>query len=433
MAIVESYSGVRGIYGGELTKEIVRNYTVAFSKRKKKIVVGRDTRKSSKEMRHLIVNSAGIEVIDVGVASTPEIQLAVRLFGADGGIIITASHNEPEYNGMKFLGKNGAIIGKNEMEGLIKAAKVTGFPKKSKVVEKGISGEYVSFVRDIVGAFDRIRKKKFSVVIDPNGGTGIIAKKVLESAGVNVTVINGKPGAFRRKIEPTESSLKNLQRIVKNKKADLGVGFDCDADRAEMVLGNRFVSGHYVLALLVMAAARNGDTVVINDATSNVVREVAGKLGCGVLEAEVGEVNVISKMEAAKAAVGGEGSSGGGILFPSRCRDGTLTLMMILKLMAENGKGLQEILGEMPKYYTVQAKTSISSFNNGAFESLLKRKYGKVASHGDSLKVVFKDSFLWFRASRTESGIIRVIADARSENRAKVLIMEGLFLLQSFK
>ncbi|MBI4440440.1 hypothetical protein HY638_05695 [Candidatus Woesearchaeota archaeon] len=436
MALVESLSGVRGIYGKELTLETVGNYAIAFSKGKKKIVVGCDTRNSSAPIRNAIINSAGITVIDVGVASTPETQFAVRQFRADGGIIITASHNEPEYNGMKFLGRNGGVISPADMHSLVLAAKKHGTPKKGQVIGKNVSLDYASFVKRTVGlnAFEKIRKKNFFVAIDSNGGTGIIAKMVLEAAGVRVKLINGKLGVFNRRIEPSEGSLGELMSIVGKENADFGVGFDCDGDRAEIVLADRHVSGHYVLALLVKSAIRKKGIVVVNDATSKIVRVVAEKIGARVVEVEVGEVNVARKMESLKASVGGEGSSGGGIVWPSRCRDGTLAVMMILKLMAESGKSFMELVEEMPAYYTLQGKENVDNFDVKKLESALKNKYGrKIAKHGGSLKVLFGDSFLWFRESKTESGIVRVIADSRDRKAAIRMLGEGLSLLQSFK
>ncbi|MFC1768726.1 hypothetical protein ACFLZX_03085 [Nanoarchaeota archaeon] len=420
MALIESFSGVRGIFEKDLKKNIIQNYAASFCLNKKKIVVGRDTRKSSIKIKDVIVNSVGINVIDVGVASTPEIELAVRKYKADGGIIITASHNEPHFNGMKFLGRDGMIISPERMNKLIWASRIKKDVKKGKVVRKDISKEYVSFIKKVVGSsgISKITKGKFHVVVDPNGGTGIIAKKVLESIGVKVSIINGKIGEFKRTIEPKESSLSWLKKEVKEKKADFGAGFDCDGDRAELVIDDRFVSGHYVLALLVSAALKKEGVVVVNDATSHLLKEVVDKLGGSVVDVEVGEVNVVEEMVRLNSIVGGEGSCGGGIVKPSRCRDGTLTIVMILKLMAEKKKKLKDILEVMPKYFTIQNKVKVDGFDKKKFELMVKERYrkNKIIGCGSSIKVLFRDGFLWFRESKTESDTVRIIVDSNAED-----------------
>ena len=454
MALVESFSGVRGIYGKDLTDSVAVKYAhgyCQFLKNKAKksnvtIAVGMDTRPSGIKLSDSILGLIDCNFIDVGIAPTPAIELAVRHFNADGGIIITASHNEPYWNGFKFLGSDGAILNEKEMNAVISNSKsLASFHRiqERKVLEKNteLIKKYSEFALGIIGRGNvkAIMESGQKIVLDPNGGSGAVAKKILEQAGVNVTGVNMAYGEFNRAVEPTEDSLVYLKNIIEEKKADFAAGFDCDADRVEILMNNsQLLSGNCILALvademLSMANNPKNQLVVVNDATSNVVRSVVQKYGAKLKEVEAGETNVIQAMGKFKAIAGGEGSSGGVIIPPSKCRDGILTLLMILSIIAKKQKGLEEIADELPKYCTLRRKIEFDASKHDKIKRYILNYYLKkgleIKENGGikgSLKAITgKNSFAWFRASKTESGIFRIITDSDKKEEAEKLMQEA--------
>ncbi len=455
MALVESFSGIRGIYGKDFTDSIAVKYAYAYysflkNKTKKNnptIVIGMDTRASGVKLADAIMGILDCDFIDVGIAPTPSIEFAVRHFNADGGIIITASHNEPYWNGFKFLGNNGSVLSENEMNLVIGNSKaLKDFHKihERKILEKNAETikEYTEFILNIIGKenIERIKNSNQKIVIDPNGGTAMIAKKILEQTGVEVIGINMNYGEFSRAVEPTEDSLVYLKAVIDESKADFAAGFDCDADRVEILMGNgQLVSGHYLLALVVdeiLSNSKNpkGRAIVINDATSGLVREIASKYGAKIIEVEVGETNVVQEMEKRKAVAGGEGSSGGVIIPPSKCRDGILTLLAILSIAAKKEKKLHDIIEELPKYYTLGKKIEFDKEKHNNIKNHLKDYYSKnnfeIKETGGlkgGLKIITgRNSFVWFRASKTEGNIFRVMSDSDKKEEAERLMEEAV-------
>ena len=463
--LVESFSGTRGIFKEDLGDDVVRNYTRAYANllkkkgKEKSVILGMDPRPSSahiKEEMKKIFLEEGFDVIDVGFNTTPAIQHGVREFKAGGGVIISASHNEPEYNGWKLLSEKGSLLVPEEIDEVIKNSKKEIKPsegEKGKTVDKSteLREIYIRFVLDTVGekGLAAIKKANLKVVIDPNGGAArVVIKDILEKSGVDAVYKNMNLGVFNRLIEPNEKSLAYLAFYVEDLKADLGAGWDCDGDRVELVLPNnsefvkrngKMLSGQYILALLVEEVLSNyegGNKVVVtNDATSNVVSEIAEKHGAKVEEVEVGEINVVEKMDKVKAPVGGEGSSSGGIFPPSRCRDGIITLMIVLRLMAERKKRLSDILEDFPQYYTSRTKVKCAPEKAVKARKELE-KYWKaqdfikeIKKTGDEtggLKVVRKDGgWVWFRTSKTEAGVYRIISDATTKEYADKLLGMG--------
>jgi len=246
-------------------------------------------------------------------------------------------------------------------------------------------------------------------------------------------------GEFNRAIEPNEDSLFYLKNIIDENKADFAAGFDCDADRVEILLKDgQLLSGNYILALVVYEILLNATNtknqyVVVNDATSNVVREVAQKLGAKIKEVEVGETNVVEEMHRLKSIIGGEGSSGGAIIPPSKCRDGILTSLMVLSIVAKQQKRLDYIIEDLPKYYTLRRRMEFDKTKHNNIKKYLKGYYSKKGfearetSLKGSLKVITgKNSFIWFRASRTEAGIFRIISDSDKKEEAEKLMEEAV-------
>ncbi|MBI4143452.1 hypothetical protein HY487_01055 [Candidatus Woesearchaeota archaeon] len=457
MALMESFSGIRGIYGKDLTDSIAVKYAWSYlsflrnkvDKKTPAIVVGMDTRNSGAAISNALIAVLDCSFIDVGILPTPAVEFAVRHFEADGGIIITASHNEPYWNGFKFLGSDGAVLNEKEMGQVIQNFRMGSFKDFHKIQERKIAEKntdalhgYCRFIFDIAGRknIEAIKNSGQKIIIDPNGGTGVISKKILEQAGVSTIGVNMQYGEFSRAIEPTEDSLIYLKSMLDENNADFAAGFDCDADRVEIMMRNgRLLSGNYILALIVdemLSNAKNpkNQVVVVNDATSNVVRETAERYGAKIIEVEVGEANVVEEMRKSKAIIGGEGSSGGVIIPPSKCRDGILTLLMALSAAAKKNGKLENIVEKFPKYCTLRKKIEFESPMHDKIKERLKHYYIKkdfiITENGGikgSLKAAAgKNSFVWFRASKTEPNIFRIIADSNKENEAEKLMEEAV-------
>jgi len=485
--LVESFSGIRGVYNKDLTEDTARRYAYCYysflkerTKNEPKIAVGTDTRQGSAELKKAVIDVFSF-VIDVGIATTPAVELAVREYKLDGGVIITASHNEPEWNGFKFLDRDGAVL-RPEGIGIV----IKRFNKIKSIAERDFLNNYLykeiknqrffkpqtctkfeqskikihrvekrhkelinSYCRFLLKALGKrniglIRKKRFKIVLDPNGGAAITLKPVFEKIGIKIIEINNKPGEFKRKIEPNAESLAYLKDEIGKNKADLAAGFDCDGDRVEILLPDgKIVSGHYLLAVIagdILSEIRSPGkkTIVVNDATSNVVKETAEMHNAQVKETEVGEINVLDAMLRNNSPVGGEGSSSGVIIPPSRCRDGALTLLYALKVMAKKAKPLSRILGSYPKYFTLRKAVKFNAKNLQKIREKIKRYYlGKgsiiqeIGGITGSLKIITgKKSFVWFRASKTEADVFRVMADSPSERAARKLLAEGARLIR---
>ncbi|MBS3098001.1 hypothetical protein J4209_04365 [Candidatus Woesearchaeota archaeon] len=468
--LVQSFSGIRGVFGIDLTEDIARRYVYCYYsflknrlKKEPSVVIGTDTRSSNQSLKEIVIDVFS-EMIDLGIATTPMAELAVREYKTDGGIMITASHNEPEWNGFKFLDKDGAVLRPDDMAFIIERFdKIKGLEEelflnehlyknvlknKVKRITKrhdDIQKRYFNFVLKTIGKkkIGLIKKAGLKAVLDPNGGAGVVVGGIFKKAGVKVIEVNSKAGEFNRIIEPNETSLKYLKDAIINNKTDLAAGFDCDADRVELVLANgRVVSGNYVLALAVddvlsSLKTPEKETVIVNDATSNIIKEIAGKYNAKVEETEAGETNVVDRMLYNKSKIGGEGSSAGVVLPPSRCRDGVITLLLILTIIAKKKKKIDEIIDEYPKYYNTAVKVESGEDYNKvrkAIKGYYSKKLLPIQELGDetgSLKVlVSKKSFVWFRKSKTEGNIIRVIADSDSKNEAERLSREGVRVLR---
>jgi len=467
MPLIQSFSGIRGIYDDSMTEKVAARYAYAYlsllkNKSKKnnlKIVLGTDTRASRDILKNAVIEVLDCDVIDIGIASTPMTEFAVRHFKADGGIIITASHNEPYWNGFKFLDKDGAVLRPKDMEKVIKTYhKIKTLnnedflskhiyknkdPKKltiKKIYKKynEINNAYTDYILNFLSKEDKnkIKDSRLKVIIDPNGGTGIIAKTILEKLGTIVHGINMKHGIFNRTIEPNESSLFYLSNLIREKKYDFAAGFDCDADRVEIMTSKSLVSGNHLLALItdeILGSAKN-KVVVVNDATSNVVKEIAKKYNAKYVETGVGEINVVDKMYELKAPIGGEGSSSGVIIPPSRCRDGILTLICLLKIIANN-KNLNELIKSLPEYFYIKKNIKIDPKKYDAIKKKLvnyyKKKGYKINLSLGSLKIYLNDNeFIWFRVSKTEINLLRIISDSPKKQQAELLIEEALNLIK---
>ena len=475
MPLVESISGIRGIYDDGLDETVAERYAHSYisllkgklkeknNRKKLTIVVGTDTRPSKEIIKNAVIGVLDCDIIDLGIAPTPMVEFAVRYFKTDGGIIITASHNEPYWNGFKFLDKDGAVLRPKDMEKVIKKYnKIKTLNNKNffnkyaykrndinkltikKISERHseINNAYSNYALSFLSNEEKnkIKNSKLKIIVDPNGGAGIIAKEILEKLNVKVQGINMEHGIFNRLVEPNEDSLFYLTNEVREKKYDFAAGFDCDADRVEIVTEKGIVSGNNILALIADNIFKNEENkvIVVNDATSNVVKEIAKKHKAKYIETGVGEINVVDKMYSLNAPIGGEGSSSGTIIPPSRCRDGILTLVYLLKIIAKTGKSLNELIESLPEYYNIKKKVEISSKKYKSIEKKLESYYKKKEfkikkiKESGSLKASLKNSFVWFRVSKTEADVLRIITDSGNKGKAEALMQEGLNLVKPY-
>lgn len=440
MTLVESFSGIRGVYGVELTKDVSLKYAYSYFAEflkfdsKKTIIIGRDTRHSGKEIFYEITRALNCSIIDVDVNPTPVIENAVRYFNADGGIIISASHNEPEYNGFKFLNEEGAVINPQEIDRVIK--------KFHEIKEKELSinlmnqnifhekntaiKDYERLLKSIIGNVDF---RSYKALIDPNGGTGILCKKIFDEYNFRASYVNMKEGVFNRQVEPNPNSLDNLKSRL-NKDYEFAAGFDCDADRVELLTNKgEFISGNHILGIIAEDFLKKGPKkIVVNDATSYLIKEIAEKYNADFIEVEVGETNVVNKMQESGAIIGGEGSNGGIIISPEKCRDGILEVLYLLKIIKEKNKNLEELVKELPEYYYTKEKMKMEQ----DYDELKKRvrkhyqEKGFYLSEIGGLKCIDKDgSWVWFRKSRTEDNCLTIVSDSKNKNRCQELHEEG--------
>jgi len=460
--IIESFSGIRGVYGKDINTEIARKYVVAYAqflklkKQKPTVVIGMDTRQSSPEIKKVMTEkfiTNGCDIIDSGVNTTPAIELAVREHKADGGVIITGSHNEPEYNGWKFLNTNGSILEPEDADLVIsnyrKGTKITAAKTKGNIVDKTeeIRKAYIKFVLSSVGkeGIEKIKSKKLKIIVDPNGGAAAtVIREVLQQLGADIVEKNMKLGEFKRPIEPNSKTLVYLSNAVKKEKADLAAGFDCDGDRVEMIDDcGEMISGQYVLALIteeiLSQNKQKNSIIIVNDATSGIVKEIAEKYGAKTEEVEVGEINVVKKMEEKKSLVGGEGSNGGVIIPPSKCRDGIQGLAIMMRLIVRTGKKLSQISKELPKYYTprtnvkCEADVDLRKLKRKIEEISIEEGYAitKTGDETGGLKIIIDDtSWIWYRGSKTEAGVFRIIIDSKSEKKSQELLKKGEEIFQ---
>jgi len=445
--LVESLSGIRGIYGTDLTEDVAEGYAYTYGTwlakeigGHPKVVIGRDTRPSGRTLVEAMIRGltrARCHVLRVGIGTTPMIQFEVRNHASDGGIIVTASHNEPDWNGFKFLWKDGGVLSPTQMESVIDR-----YHRESDKEERKRLSHYIDYVkRTLAGdAIERIREAGLKVVVDPNGGAMIVLiKRLFQHFNVETVELNMDLGVFKHKVEPTGDALDHIGPIISETGADMGVAWDCDGDRVEIVLRDGTqVSGHYILAALVDAVLADdgaGKKVVASNATSGVVADVAKRRGAEFMETDSGEANVVNRMYEVGAAVGGEGSCGGGILPPSRCRDGVLTLFKILELVVRRGEPLERIIKTYPSYYTLQKNIRVDGRRMKAAMRRLEEHYsGKDMRRYDgelgALKIwLSPTSFVLLRPSKTEHNILRVIVDSEGKERTQDIMDEVLDII----
>jgi phosphomannomutase len=441
--LMVSVSGVRGRVGEALTPEIIAKFASGFGAWAKKragggraaIVVGRDSRVSGPMFQPVVISalqSVGCDVILVGMAPTPTIQLAVEHHHAAGGLAITASHNPIEWNALKFIGPSGLFLDGTEAAEM--RAIVDGEIPRAKWDELGVietDAEAGQRHIDLVLSLpfidvEGIRKRQFRVALDcVRGAGGSFMPKLLNRLGCIVSAINLETdGRFPRAPEPVAENLGDLEKLVTESNAEVGFAVDPDVDRLALVSNEgRAIGEDYTLALAAKVVLRHREgNIVTNLSTSRIVDDVAREQNRRVIRAPVGEVNVATRMRSENAPVGGEGNGGVILSEVHLGRDAPLGAALILQLLLEENKSLSEIVASYPRYSIVKDKLDRPAAPLDAVYASLKKVFADAeVDTQDGLRLTWADRWVHVRPSGTEP-IVRVIAEAPTVKEATALI-----------
>ncbi len=430
MSFKASSSGIRGIWGKDITPETIVRLVSAWLNTAdcgSEIVVGRDTRKTSPVIKSIAVstvNSLGVDVIDLGIVPTPTVVLAVKEKKLKAGLIITASHNPPEWNALKLIGRD-TFLDSETVKKIVESREKPQWVSFLEIGRTTYDENFINFhISKVINHIntDEVSKRKFRVVLDPVNGAGTIpAQKLLESLNCQVITIHSDPEKFpERGTEPTPENLKDLSRAVKETNADVGFALDPDADRLAVVDENGNPIGEeFTVALAVMNELEKGlkGNIVVNLSTSALVDFVAKKYGAEVIRSAVGEANVVRKMNEVKGVIGGEGN--GGVIYPviNPARDSLVGMALILELMSRKGKPVSEITKEFPKLKMVKLKFEVVQ----NWKSTVLENFNGRINTEDGIRIDFEDGWVHIRESNTEP-VMRLIAESESENWLKEII-----------
>ncbi len=436
MKLIKSVSGIRGIFNKTLTLEDISKYAYAFSKLQKKnnlpILIARDSRISGFEITsHLIkyLNKIGINVIDCGIIPTPTAQLITDKFDIFGSIVITASHNPKEWNGMKFIDNDGTFLNAEKNKKLFEIAEsyINHNEQDNKKGKTTTFIEAIDYHLDNILNIDfidikKIKSKKFKIVLDTiNGATCIGFKALLEKLNCEIIHINNQPnGIFNRNPEPKTENIKEISKIVLKHCADLAFITDPDGDRLA-VIDNQ---GHVMIEenTLVLCAdeflskTKNKNSVVTNLSTTAALEEITKKYNVNVIRSAVGEINVVNKMKECNAQIGGEGN-GGVILTASHYgRDAFVGAIIILNHLATNNITMNQAQESIPKYYMLKEKIEIDNQLTAEIISKKIKQYfvEQIFDETDGIKIIDQNFWIHIRQSNTEP-IIRIYIESKKE------------------
>ena len=458
MPLIKSISGIRGTIGDrkgeDLTKDDIILYTKSFvlwleSENKlinNRIVVGRDARISGKMIEELVIDTLtkmGLNVVCLGLSTTPTVEIAVPLEEADAGIIITASHNPRNWNALKLLNNNGEFISANDGEKLLNIANSN--PNYNTDLKKGFvkfNSDYIDIHTDMIlnlpsVEVDLIKKRKFKIVVDAVNSTGGIAvPNLLKKLDVNVVELYCEPnGEFPHNPEPLKENLTDLSNLVIKQKADLGIVVDPDVDRLAFVSENGEVFGEeYTLVACSDYYLQNkpGNTVS-NLSSSRALRDITELNNCNHFFSAVGEVNVVEMMKNKNAVIGGEGN--GGIILPELHygRDALVGIALFLSHLSKLNISCSRLRSNYPDYFMSKDKVKLN--DNLDVEFIIKNIASSYSSEKtniiDGLKIDFDDSWVQLRKSNTEP-IIRVYSEAKSQEEAEKLSKKFISEIKKF-
>lgn len=465
MTLIKSISGIRGTIGGKpdqgLTPIDAVKYASAYGTwllgankktSKCKVVIGRDARISGQMISNLVsatLIGLGIDVIDLGLSTTPTVEMAVTELSAQGGIILTASHNPKQWNALKLLNDKGEFISEQIGQEILKLAETGAFmyAEVSKLGKYTLNTDFLDVhIQKILALpyvdVKAIQKAEFSIVVDAINSSGSIAvPRLLEKLGVKkIQVIHGEPtGDFAHNPEPLPAHLSDLSNSVKKQKAHLGISVDPDVDRLAFVCedGEMFGEEYTLVAVAdyVLKHHKKGNTVS-NLSSTRALRDVTEANGGKYSASAVGEVNVVTMMKETKAVIGGEGN--GGIILPELHygRDALVGIAIFLTHLAKFGKSVSMLRSSYPGYFISKNKIELTAdINVDKILAAVKTKYKKQPVNTiDGVKIEFGKEWVHLRKSNTEP-IIRIYSEsqteATAENLAKKIISDIKEIIRS--
>lgn len=435
--LIIGVSGVRGIIGDGLDGQAARRLARAYASllgQAGRIVLARDSRPSGGELSKAVGEALcemGSEIIELGIVSTPGAALMTVKEKADGAVVITASHNPGQWNGLKFLGPDGLGLSADDMAKL-KAMFLDESFEPCAVGEKGKTHPndttHQVHSEDVLREIDvqAIKKKNFRVVLDSvNGAGGAGGKLLLGKLGCELVHINGEAnGQFAHEPEPIAENLGGLCAAVRENKAEVGFAQDPDADRLVIVdeLG-RFIGEEYTLALAVLAVlSEKAGPVATNLSTSRMIDDLAERFGSEVFRTPVGETHVARAMREHNCVIGGEGN--GGVINPAvvMVRDSFSGMALVLELLAKTGRTVSELIGDIPSYQMIKTKFACEHDRGERILAAVAAKFAKEKlDRSDGLRIDWPQGWVQVRISNTEP-IMRVFAEAEEKATAEELI-----------
>jgi len=428
--LIRSASGLRGIVKDDFSPEMIDQYVASFISNQNitSCVIGRDGRASGKDIAQWVINALtkyGVNVDNCDLATTPTMQLITEKDKYDGGIVITASHNPAEYNGLKFLQKDGTFLSPDQCNTLFRSVDNKIHLDQSKEIGEiskydSANAEHIAKVIDATCIDSKsISSKQFKVVVDAvNGAGSTILPKLCEDLGCHVTTINcNGDGNFTRVAEPLAENLNNLEEKVLEVGADIGFATDPDGDRLSIVSNKgKAIGEEYTLALSFKNFINYQDsTIVTNLSTSRMIDDISS----GSIRTKIGEAHVVEKMKELNILIGGEGNGGVILKEVHLGRDSLVATAMILNLLSRDTKSLNEIIAEIPSYIFIKDKINID--NSIDFDSLATLFDCDEINTEDGIKFTWPEKWIHVRKSNTEP-IIRIFAEAKTQNEVNDLI-----------
>lgn len=454
--MIKSISGIRGTIGGQpgenLTPLDIVKFTAAYGtlisgqQKTTRVVVGRDGRISGAMVSNLVIHtltSLGIDVVDLGLSTTPTVEVAVKMESADGGIILTASHNPKEWNALKLLNSEGEFISAELGAQVLELAEKNDFhfAPVDKLGTVSVNETYLQKHVDAILAYPLVNKeaiaaKDFKIVVDAVNSTGaLFVPALLNALGVEkVILLNGEiNGRFAHNPEPLPDHLTQLSNEVVKQKADLGIAVDPDVDRLAFVCedGSMFGEEYTLVAVADYILGHRKGNTVSNMSSTRALKEITLRQGGEYFPSAVGEVNVVAKMKAHEAVIGGEGN--GGIIVPDfhYGRDALIGIGLFLSHLAAQKNGLKSLRNKYPDYFISKNKIELEKGVDikPIFERIRKKYKSNPVSTEDGLKIEFDEDWVHLRASNTEP-IIRIYSESSFETTANNI---ALRLMQDIK
>ena len=448
MTLIKSISGIRGTVGGaageNLTPPDVVKFTTAYARliaernpgKKLTIVVGRDARLSGELVADLVEGTllaCGADVVDVGLCTTPGTEMAVITKGADGGIIITASHNPRQWNALKLLNAVGEFLSDAEGKRVLAMAEQSDYDYPAidgighVLSREDFNGEHIRRVLELpLVDVEAVRRRRFKVVVDAvNSVGGIVMPRLLRELGCEVVELNCEStGEFAHNPEPLPENLTEIAQVIVREKADLGIVVDPDVDRLAFVSedGSMFVEEYTLVAVADYILSRKAGNTVSNLSSSRALRDVTQRYGGTYHASAVGEVNVVAKMKEVGAVIGGEGN--GGVIYPELHygRDALVGTALFLTWLAEKKMSMTELRATYPAYYASKNKIELTPAID--VDKVLREIKAKYADENvndiDGVKIDFAENWVHLRKSNTEP-IVRIYTEAKSMAEAEAL------------